>query len=69
MIDAFEIFSGLVIFSEDKFEDKIKFLFDMFDLNEETKITLIELEFMLNTVITSIFKILRSSENVKDEEI
>ena len=60
LIDAFEIFSGLVIYSEDKFEDKAKFLFDMFDLNEETKITLIELEFMLNTAITSIFKILSS---------
>lgn len=60
LIDAFEIFSGLVIYSDEKFADKMKFLFDMFDLNEETKITLVELEFMLNTVITSIFKILCS---------
>lgn len=36
----------------------------MFDLNEETKISLIELEFMLNTVLTSIFKILGSTSSV-----
>ena len=47
----------------------MKFLFDMFDLNEESKISLIELEFMLSTVFTSIFKILGSDLSVQEEEI
>ena len=34
LIDALEIFSGLIIFSDSKAEDKIRFLFDLFDFNE-----------------------------------
>ena len=32
LIDALEIFAGLIIFSDSKAEDKIRFLFDLFDL-------------------------------------
>ena len=34
LIDALEIFSGLIMFAEAKAEDKIRFLFDLFDFNE-----------------------------------
>lgn len=34
-IDAIEMFSGLVIFSNIKYHQKIKFLFEIFDFNEE----------------------------------
>jgi len=51
LLDAFEIFSGLIIYSKANFNQKMKFLFEMFDLNEETFITLIELEFLLNTTL------------------
>ena len=34
LIDALEIFSGLIIFAEAKAEDKLRFLFDLFDFNE-----------------------------------
>jgi microtubule-associated protein-like 5 len=34
LIDALELFAGLIIFSDSKAEDKIRFLFDLFDFNE-----------------------------------
>lgn len=34
LIDALELFCGLILFSDSKFEDKIRFLFDLFDFNE-----------------------------------
>lgn len=57
LIDAFEIFSGLVIFSNENFSKKLQFLFELFDLNEETFLNITELEFMLNTCVTSLFKV------------
>lgn len=33
LIDALEIFSGIIIFSDARAEDKIRFLFDLFDYN------------------------------------
>jgi hypothetical protein len=32
-INAIEMFSGLVIFSEVSYEEKVKFLYEIFDLN------------------------------------
>lgn len=34
-VDAIEMFAGLVVFSRMRYEQKIKFLFEMFDFNEE----------------------------------
>ena len=34
-LDAIEMFTGLIIFSNIGFEQKIKFLFEVFDFNEE----------------------------------
>jgi len=47
LIDSLEIFSGLIIFSSASAEDKIHFLFDLFDFNEIGTITLLDLEFMI----------------------
>ena len=57
LIDAFEIFSGLIIYSKTGYKEKLKFLFELFDLNEETFLNITELEFALNTTLTSVFKI------------
>ena len=69
LLDAFEIFSGLIIYSKALFKEKMKFLFEMFDLNEENFITLTELEFLLNTTLTSIFKITNMNEEIIEKEI
>lgn len=34
VVNAMEMFSGLIIFSKMAYEDKIKFLYEFFDLNE-----------------------------------
>ena len=57
LIDALELFAGLVIFSNSKFEDKIRFLFEIFDLNENNSISVTDFEFMMYSVISSTFKI------------
>lgn len=57
LIDALEIFAGLIIFSDAKAEDKIRFLFDLFDFNEIQTISLLDLEFMIMSVLTATKKI------------
>ncbi len=57
LIDALELFAGLVVFSDSKFEDKIRFLFEIFDLNEINIIGSVDLEFMIASVLSSTFKI------------
>jgi microtubule-associated protein-like 5 len=33
LIDALELFAGLILFAEGKFEDKVSFLFEIIDFN------------------------------------
>jgi len=70
LIDALELFSGLVVFADSKFEDKVRFLFDLFDFNELGSITPLDIEFMLYSIVVSTFKVFSiSSEGVNDEEV
>jgi microtubule-associated protein-like 5 len=46
IVDALELFTGLIVFSDSKIEDKIKFLFDLFDFNEILSLSLMDLEFL-----------------------
>lgn len=57
LIDALEIFSGLIIFSSAAPEEKIGFLFDLFDFNEIQLISLLDLEFMMQSVLSATKKI------------
>lgn len=57
LIDSLELFSGLILFSDSKEPDKIRFLFDLFDLNELNSLSPIDIEFMVNSCISSTFKI------------
>lgn len=45
------------MFAEDNFEDKIRFLFDIFDFNELNSLSLIDLEFMLICIANATFKL------------
>jgi hypothetical protein len=71
LIDSLELFAGLVVFSTSKFEDKIRFLFEIFDLNEVNVITQIDLEFMIYSVLNSAFKVyeIKDLHQLKIEEI
>jgi hypothetical protein len=69
LIDALELFSGLILFSDSKFDDKIRFLFDLFDLNELNSLAPIDIEFMINSCINSTFKIFGVKQEVKVDDI
>ena len=69
LIDALEIFSGLIMFSDSKAEDKIRFLFDLFDFNEIQSISLMDLEFMLWSVLQATSKIYGLGEDVRTHEL
>jgi hypothetical protein len=62
IIDAFELFSGIILFADSRTEDKLKcktysVLFDLFDFNESQSITKKELQFMIYCCISAAFKI------------
>ena len=69
LIDTLELFSGLIIFSDSKFEDKIRFLFDVFDLNELNSLAPIDLEFMFYSCLSSTFKIFGIKQELNVDEI
>lgn len=68
-LDAFEIFSGLILFAKAPFEDKARFLFEIFDMNETGIMEFTEIEFMLNTCLFSLFKIKNIKDSVDEDEI
>ena len=69
LIDSLELFSGLILFSETKFEDKARFLFDIFDFNELGSLATIDIEFMISSCLNSTFKILSKNKEADLDEI
>lgn len=69
LIDALELFSGLLLFAEATFEEKTHFLFDMYDFNELNSLSLIDIEFMLSCCTLSTFRICQITSDVNEEEI
>lgn len=63
-----ELFSGLILFSEARFEDKLRFLFDIFDFNQLNSLSIIDLEFMMISCCNATFKILGLTESEVNEE-
>ena len=59
----------MIIFSKSDFSEKVKFLFEIFDLNEMNKISLIELQFLIKISLISILKIIDINILIDDEKI
>ena len=57
LIDSLELFGGITLFSDTKLEDKIRFLFDLFDFNELESLSLVDIEFMVYTCVSATYKI------------
>jgi hypothetical protein len=57
----------MILYCQSDIEPKIKFLFEMFDLNECFIIEITELKFMLSSCLTSIFKVY-SRENLMEKK-
>lgn len=77
LIDALEIFSGLILFTTARFEDKVRckflllalfnlVLFDLFDFNELNSLALIDIAFMIECCLNSTFKIYNIKTEVND---
>ena len=58
LINALELFSGLIIFADSKFEEKARFLFDLFDFNEMNSLSLLDLEFLILSCANAAFKLM-----------
>ncbi|EGR27898.1 hypothetical protein IMG5_187420 [Ichthyophthirius multifiliis] len=69
LIDSLELFSGITLFSDTKLEDKIRFLFDLFDFNELDSLALVDIEFMIYCCISATYKIYSISQEIYAEEI
>lgn len=76
LIDALELFSGLILFSVAKFEDKIRcsathdpVLFDLFDFNELNSLAITDVKFMLSCCITSTYRIHKITTEHNEEEL
>lgn len=60
-IDAIEMFTGLIVFSLVGFEQKVRFLFEVFDFNEEGRLYYENIALMLLNVCSATYKVLGMS--------
>ena len=56
LIDVIEFFCGLTIFSSSRVEDKIRFLFEFFDMNENNYLEECDIQFMFLSCINAVAK-------------
>jgi Ca2+-binding EF-hand superfamily protein len=69
LIDSMELFSGLILFSDSKFEDKIRCLFDFFDFNDLNSLAFTDILLMLSSCIKSIYKIHGITTELNQEDL
>lgn len=68
-VNALELFGGLIIMGEGHIEDKIRFLFEIFDLNELNSLSVVDIEYLVNCVLASCFKLFKVSSALDQLEI
>ena len=69
VIDSFELFCGLILFSDCATEDKIKCLFELFDFNHSQSLAFYDLSFMIESCISSCFKMHKLGIEIPSREI
>ena len=69
LIDALELFSGMALFSEAKLDDTLRFLFDLFDLNELESLSSIDFEFMFYSSLSATNKIYSINDEIDTDHI
>ena len=57
MVDCIEFFTVMTVFSDSKIEDKIRFLFDFYDFNQNGYLEEADMQFMALTAITGCVKV------------
>ena len=68
-INAIEMFAGLIIFSNVGYEEKVKFLYELFDLNEEGFLCYENLVFMLVSICDATCKIFTLGDKKNASEV
>ena len=67
-MNALEVFCGLIFYSEcSHFKLKLKFLFSIFDFNEIKSISIVDLEYMILSILNFTYKVLGKSNTKADE--
>ena len=56
LIDCIEFFTGMIVFSNARVEDKLRFLIELFDFNQNGYLIDVELQFLCYNVISSTAK-------------
>jgi hypothetical protein len=76
LVDSLELFSGISIFSDTKFDDKVRcttainiVLFDIFDFNEVDMLSPVDLEFMLYCCISAAYKVFSINNEIDSGEL
>lgn len=57
LIDAIELFTLLAIYSDSRLEDRLRFIFDLYDFNEKGVLEEVDLHFMIYTSLQGIVKV------------
>lgn len=68
LVDALELFSCLVMFSKSNFDDKVVFLFEVFDFNGLHCLTVIDIEYLVSCCLTSLLKVHQCYEAFEPEQ-
>lgn len=67
-VNALEVFCGLIYYSSgDNFKLKLKFLFALFDFNEIKSISIVDLEYMILSILNFTYKVLGKVNTKADE--
>jgi microtubule-associated protein-like 5 len=68
LIDGLELFAGLILFTDNcKFEDKIKFIFDIYDFNDLNSLSKTDLEFLFISTCSACNKIMGVKSKTKQD--
>lgn len=56
LIDVIEFFTGMIIFSQSRVEDKLRFLIELYDFNANGHLQAQELQFLVFNLLTATAK-------------
>tara|TARA_B110000285_G_C14793903_1_gene454293 strand:+ start:244 stop:573 length:330 start_codon:yes stop_codon:yes gene_type:complete len=56
LLDAIELFTIFILFSDSRLEDRIRFMFELYDFNNNAFLEEVDLSFMIYNCITGLVK-------------
>ena len=69
LVDCIEFICGLTIFSNCRVEDKIRFLFEFFDMNDNNYLEECDLQFMFLSTINAVAKLFAFTNEAEKEAV